>query len=268
MRGNHQAWPAATAATALGMSVICSCGVTVQHSSSAPKNPLSVQCIAVLPFAGPSGAQRIGSIVAEAVAHELWLSKRLGVIEPVESGKKLEELGFSDANANNPRVAAEVARSVGAQAILIGTVTDFVEPAGGSQAGRATHGVAFSFRLVEAETGDVIWAASANAVDRSYLLAIPQSPLSIVERIAAESLAPLLNSQRAQAETASLCSRYKNAIAARQRESTSPTQQATSPEPDAVSAASSTPAPALFEHDEQNAEADEEPPISTEESGP
>ncbi|MCD6365145.1 MAG: hypothetical protein J7M14_04645 [Planctomycetes bacterium] len=111
---------------------------------------------------GGSGIRHIpdaGKIVADAVAVALVGVPQLHVIDRKQTAQIMEHLGIVATDALSPANLARIAKATKADGILLGLVSDYhswqIAMIGGSS-------VAFTARMVSAQTGEVLWSASCH----------------------------------------------------------------------------------------------------------
>lgn len=120
----------------------------IAASLPADKKPLT----AVLDFNDLAGnVSAFGRLVSEELVTKLFQTKRVRVVERGLLEKALNELKFNLSEVVDPTRAKQLGKQVGADAIVIGTITDM-----GST-------VKINARLIEVERGDVLAAAGVEA---------------------------------------------------------------------------------------------------------
>lgn len=118
----------------------------IASSMPAEKRPLT----AVLDFNDLSGnVSAFGRLISEELVTKLFQTKRVRVVERGLLEKALNELKFNLSEVVDPARAKQLGKQVGADAIVIGTITDL-----GST-------VKINARLIEVEKGDILAAAGA-----------------------------------------------------------------------------------------------------------
>lgn len=121
---------------------------------------------AVLPFKNLTDEDYAGDRVTNIFVTEFLIASRMEIIEPNLTLSTLAEMGetFRPANREPAGLALETMRELGevldAQAVLIGSVDDYGQVRVGTETFPV---VALSVRLLDAETGTVIWRASEQA---------------------------------------------------------------------------------------------------------
>lgn len=107
------------------------------------------QSVAVLPFEyqGRQGHPLSGQL-AEEVTYWLVKSKKVTVVERARVDKVLQELAFAQTGAVNDAHVQKIGRGLGAQALVIGTITD-----------QPNHRALIQARIVRTETFEVLAVA-------------------------------------------------------------------------------------------------------------
>lgn len=119
-----------------------------------------IQTVAVMPFDNLSTNPRAGDAVRDVFMTMLQATGSIYVLPPGEVGRGMERMALG---ANSKLTAEDVvqfANIVGADVVITGTVLEYGElRSGGSSGGVVSLGV----RMLEAETGRVVWSASSSA---------------------------------------------------------------------------------------------------------
>ncbi len=112
----------------------------------------AVRRVAVLPFRAPT--ELIGASVSDLFVTELM---KTGRYELIERGQLSNVLGETDVQLSGLTAgqAVQVGRMAGADAVVIGTVSEYENVA---QGGRTLPAVGISVRLIDATTGKVLWS--------------------------------------------------------------------------------------------------------------
>jgi len=130
--------------------------------------------IAVLPFRNASGVGGAGIKVAESFQLQLLNTQRFYVLERTKLDEVLREQKFtSRGEIFDPAEASKVGKLAGADLVVLGTVSRYNE----KWPGEAPPIVGLNIRIVEVETGSVVWAASDvfRGNDRSIQHLVPSS---------------------------------------------------------------------------------------------
>jgi fibronectin type 3 domain-containing protein len=115
--------------------------------------PAPVTKVAVLPFKAPT--ELIGSSVSDMVVTELLRAKRYTLVERSQMAHVLSETELALAGLSQSK-AMEVAKMLGADGVVIGTVDEYGTQA---QRGKTYAVVGVSIRLVNASNGQILWSA-------------------------------------------------------------------------------------------------------------
>ncbi len=112
-----------------------------------------VSKVAVMPF--KASTELIGASVSDMVVTELLRAKRYTLVERGQMARVLSEAELAMAGLSQSR-AMEVAKMLGADGVVIGTVDEY-----GTQArrGKTYAVVGVSMRLVNAANGQILWSA-------------------------------------------------------------------------------------------------------------
>jgi hypothetical protein len=118
-----------------------------------------IQTVAVLPFENLTGNPRAADTVRDVFMTMLQASGTLYVIPPGEVGRGISRLSLRSAGSPSSEEVKQLGQLVGAEVIVTGVVTEYGELRSG---GTAANVVSFSVRMLEAETGKVVFSASAS----------------------------------------------------------------------------------------------------------
>ncbi len=113
----------------------------------------AVRKVAVMPFKAPT--ELIGVAVSDQVLTELLRTGRYDLLERGQMAQVLgeQELALSGLSAGK---AAEIGAMMGADGVIIGTVSEYENVA---QGGRTVPVVGVSARLIDAKSGRILWSA-------------------------------------------------------------------------------------------------------------
>ncbi|MEW5693247.1 MAG: GNA1162 family protein [Candidatus Hydrogenedentota bacterium] len=112
--------------------------------------------IAVIPFRNASGIGGAGIRVSESFVVQLLKIGRYEVIERTRIDQILNEQKFSQLNIVDQETAIKIGKIAGVDAVLIGTVTEYRD----MWEGETPPEVGANVRLIDIETGAILWAAS------------------------------------------------------------------------------------------------------------
>ncbi len=120
-----------------------------------------------------------GRVVADLLSAELVRLDNVTLIERSQISKVLDEQALQQSGAIKTETAASVGKLVGADAVVMGELTDYV-----SWSNLAGYGstISFSMRMIEAETGKVIMNGSISRV-RQFIEPFPNAQLTTKELI-------------------------------------------------------------------------------------
>ncbi|MBI3298141.1 MAG: hypothetical protein HYZ75_08255 [Elusimicrobia bacterium] len=119
-----------------------------------------------------SYGQRLGSAASDILVTELAKTNRFVVVERDKLAKILDEQKLQASGAIDARTVVQVGKILGLNAIVTGSVTEFGVKTEGSeyllvQSKRQTAEAAVDIRLVDAETGQVLYADSGKGEAKS-----------------------------------------------------------------------------------------------------
>jgi hypothetical protein len=119
----------------------------------------SIQTVAVLPFANLTGNARAAETVRDVFMTMLQATGTLYVVPPGEVGRGISRLSLRDPSAPGSEDIKQLAQVVGAEVVITGVVSEYGELRSG---GTAANVMTFSVRMLEAQTGKVIFSGSAS----------------------------------------------------------------------------------------------------------
>lgn len=128
---------------------------------------VDVTRVAVLPFKGPT--ELIGASVSDIVVTELLRAGRYTLVERSQMAGVLSEAELAMAGLSESK-AVEVAKMLGADGVVIGTVDEYGTQA---QGGRALAVAGVAMRLIHCQTGQILWSA-----DLAKMAADSKTPLA------------------------------------------------------------------------------------------
>lgn len=114
--------------------------------------PSAVRKVAVMPFKAPT--ELIGTSVSDLFVTELLRAGHYQMVERGQMSQVLSEAELSLAGLSAAK-AAEVGGMLGADGVIIGTVSEYTSMA---QRGRTYPVVAAAARLIECGTGRIVWS--------------------------------------------------------------------------------------------------------------
>ena len=118
----------------------------------APTGSGNIKKVAIMPFKGPT--ELIGQSVSDMFVTEILRSQYYELVERSQMANVLSEseLALSGLSATK---AAEVGGMMGADGVMIGTVSEYETVAA---RGRAIPVVGISARLIDCKTGKIVWS--------------------------------------------------------------------------------------------------------------
>jgi len=184
-----------TTAALLILLIFAGCtGPRVYHN---PRHSFgAARSIAVLPFENLSGAEGAGEIVQKIFLVELLRNKTLNVIEPGEVDQALKELRIRATQKLSSDQSLKLKERLKVDWILLGSVLEFSEQ---KQGQREVPVVSLTARVIEAETGKIVWAAfeSRQGDDREVIFGIGKvnSAATLAEKVA-QKIVPTLSEKK------------------------------------------------------------------------
>jgi curli biogenesis system outer membrane secretion channel CsgG len=115
--------------------------------------------VAIMPFKAPT--ELIGSSVSDMFVTEILRSGRYELVERNQMGNVLNESEMALSGLSESK-AVEVGNMMGADGVIIGTVSEYETVA---HRGRAIPVVGVSARLIDCKTGKIVW--SVDLADRA-----------------------------------------------------------------------------------------------------
>lgn len=121
----------------------------------------AIKKVAVMPFKAPT--ELIGISVSDQVLTELLHTGRYELVERGQMAQVLgeQELSLAGLSAGS---AAEVGAMLGADGVIIGTVSEYERMA---HRGKTVPVVALSIRLIDTQNGKIVWSADLSERARS-----------------------------------------------------------------------------------------------------
>jgi len=141
--------------------------------------PVAIEKVAVLPFRAPT--ELIGSSVSDLFVTEMLRAGRYELVERSQMAKVLSETELAMAGLSSS-AAAEVGNMIGADGVIIGTVDEYGTVA---QRGKSYPVVGISVRLIECESGKVMWSVDLAKRAPSYKNTLPEHGRSVVHEMTA-----------------------------------------------------------------------------------
>lgn len=128
-----------------------------------------VQRVAVVPFENLSDDRGAGARMSRYFVSELLATEAFDVVEPGEVAKALQEMGLVRTDQLTQSQVVELGGRLGTQGLFLGSV-----PESGTQrtGGTAEAVVTLDVRLLETETGQVVWSTTHTESGRGFWNAI------------------------------------------------------------------------------------------------
>ncbi|MBP7147965.1 MAG: penicillin-binding protein activator LpoB [Acidobacteria bacterium] len=118
-----------------------------------------VQRAAVLPFANLTTNQAAGERVRDVFMTMLQATGSVYVLPPGEVARGLGRARVANPAQPTPEEVTSLAKELGANAVIAGTVREYGEVRSGNASGNV---IALSLQMFEADSGRLIWSASSS----------------------------------------------------------------------------------------------------------
>ncbi|MBU4460228.1 MAG: fibronectin type III domain-containing protein, partial [Verrucomicrobia bacterium] len=135
--------------------------------------------VAILPFKGPT--ELIGSSASDMVVTEILRANRYTLVERSQMAGVLSETELSMAGLSESK-AVEVAKMLGADGVVIGTVDEYATQA---QGGRTHAVVGISIRLIHCQSGQIMWSADLAKVAEDSKIPLAAHGRAVVHELMA-----------------------------------------------------------------------------------
>ncbi|WP_420565822.1 hypothetical protein [Thalassobaculum sp.] len=186
------ATPLATAArslAALALTLVlaaCASGDRQARDYIDPAADFGAMKVAMLPFENLTNYPNAGRIAAELLATELYQRRIFQLQEETETRRALAQLKIDPENLTSVAAAQQAAGLLEVDAIIVGSVSEF----GYQQGLREEPVVGLNARLIEAGSGNVLWASSHSVMGGGYL--DRGSLNATAQRVVTSMVAPLV----------------------------------------------------------------------------
>lgn len=168
------------------------CGYRYMRSYMAPAGKLqNLSVIAVLPFENLTDHPNAGEIVADLVSTELYALERYKVIDAQTALKQYLDAGGVPQPAADRVFAQQVGAKIRADAVLYGSVQEYVYRLDKTRLGPREPAVSFTLRMVDTTTGVVIWASSIS-LSSDMIFSEERDPINRVAQVAVQKLCAML----------------------------------------------------------------------------
>lgn len=117
-----------------------------------------IQTVAVMPFENLSSVSQAGERVRDVFMTRLQATGSLYVLPPGEVLRGISRGSVQNPVAPNAEEVISFAKVVGADVVITGTVIEYGEVRSGTASANA---ISVSLRMLEAQTGKVVWSGSA-----------------------------------------------------------------------------------------------------------
>ncbi|RJQ17715.1 MAG: hypothetical protein C4560_08375 [Nitrospiraceae bacterium] len=118
--------------------------------------------IAILPFDNLSDTQGAGKIMEDYVLVELLKHSPINIIEPGEVASVLSQERIRLATSISRETVNKIGKRLGAGLLIIGVVHEYdMQLATGAGGSGQVPAIAVSLRIIDADTGNIVWAVSA-----------------------------------------------------------------------------------------------------------
>jgi hypothetical protein len=177
----------------------CAATVTGHRHPALDQRKLPIQRVAVAPFgAQPEQAAPAAAVVARHLTEAL-VERGIEVIGPEDVARAL---GGSEPAGGAPELAALVEREFGADGLLLGEITRWVEREGGAAGSLRPASVGVRVELFGAPTGEPLWEGEFDRTQQALMenvLVTPRYPGGGTRWLTAEEFAQFAASELADA---------------------------------------------------------------------
>ena len=137
----------------------------------------SIRKVALMPFKAPT--ELIGSSVSDLFVTDMLRTGRYELVERSQMGTVLgeSELALSGLTLSE---MTEVARMAGAEGVIVGSVIEYQTQA---VRGHAYPVVGISARLIDTQSGRIVWSADMTSRAKSKKVALSQHARSVVREL-------------------------------------------------------------------------------------
>jgi len=115
--------------------------------------------IAVMPFQAP--VELVGASIADMVATEILRTYKYELIERSQMEQILQEQSLGVKGVTQNAIAMQIGQILGVQGVIVGTVAEYGMRA---VASRELPAVGINIRMIDSETGSIIWTVSESAI--------------------------------------------------------------------------------------------------------
>ena len=118
----------------------------------------AIRTVAILPFVNLSADHRAAERVRDVLANALLATEAFYVLPSGEVYRGISRAGMINRADPSPEEITRFGKIVGANAIILGVVREYGPVRSGSI---SANSISLSLKLVEADTGTVVWSASS-----------------------------------------------------------------------------------------------------------
>ncbi|MFH1699207.1 MAG: DUF4136 domain-containing protein [Candidatus Zixiibacteriota bacterium] len=124
-----------------------------------------VERVAIIPFDNLSKEQGAGARVTHVFLTELLSSKAFDVVEPGEVSRVLEKHGIVRTSNLTKEQIISIGTELKVQGLFLGAVNELASTRSGNA---VTNSVTLVVRMVETESGEIVWSATQNSGGRGF----------------------------------------------------------------------------------------------------
>ena len=139
----------------------------------------SIRKVAVLPFKAPT--ELIGTAVSDQILTELLRTGRYEMVERSQMAQVLGEQELSMAGVSAGK-AAEIGAMLGADGVIIGTVSEYEKVA---HRGSTIHVVGISARMIDTQSGRIVWSSDVAERARNSSATLSEHSRKVVHELIA-----------------------------------------------------------------------------------
>lgn len=154
--------------------IVSGCGHTLERDYLESESVVSeIKSVAVMPFENLTNFPDAGEIVAELFTTELYQSTHFKILGRNQAKRIMRERKITPPQVIDRRFAQKIGKLLEVDGVFIGSVSEYwyrLEKRKRRQAGEEP-AVGINARLIEVDSGDVIWASSHSRSSHDVLLA-------------------------------------------------------------------------------------------------
>ncbi len=183
----------------------CATSLAVREAALDEAAIQSMKCLAVAPFANHTEKKNAGDLVAQEIASVLLTSERFNVIAPSEVQQLLRIMNVPEEPMNTTTLAERYGGLLGVQGVLVGSVLEFDHKDLTPRTSDKEPVVGFIARLVDVQSGRVVWTTTASNYDHQILTSMPQTQQRILHQAVEHAVSDLVSARNGTPAGRGLC---------------------------------------------------------------